>query len=373
MRGAALLVLWAAPAAAADAVCVKVAPGAVQLDGLLDDDWSGREDIRTGPDPSDASFSLRCAYDDRTLYLAVNVEDDRLIRSPRPRATDDHLVLSLGRARWEIYPGSAAAHAKLAVVGPKGLTAIDSLQKRGWSLEMSIPRAKLAGVSRKDPSVPFRLSFHDSDVAATPKIETVVDFGDGKLVLEEADALLHEFLDQLKLRRSDIRLDASADVDGVAGAERIVWAGRIIGILGEGFAYIELPAARAEDVLEVRAVDLAGDGKASLLARYLEQGNGGTREVLAIWNLKNQTIVRIFAHEVRKTMGRARIVNVWELVPKPGKRRGHDLHFRAGAAVGVTRETWNETPAEDMVPILLPWGEKTKEVWHFDNDEVSGG
>ena len=373
MRGAALLVLWAAPAAAADAVCVKVAPGSVQLDGLLDDDWSGREDIRTGPDPSDASFSLRCAYDDRTLYLAVNVEDDRLIRSPRPRATDDHLLLSLGRARWEIYPGSAAAHAKLAVVGPKGLTAIDSLQQRGWSLEMSIPRAKLTGVSRKDPSVPFGLSFHDSDVAATPRIETVVDFGDGKLVLEEADALLHELLDQLKLRRSDIRLDVSADVDGVAGAERIVWAGRIIGILGEGFAYIELPAARAEDVLEVRAVDLAGDGKASLLARYLEQGNGGTREVLAIWNLKNQTIVRIFAHEVRKTMGRARIVNVWELVPKPGKRRGHDLHFRAGAAVGVTRETWNETPADDMVPILLPWGEKTKEVWRFDNDEVSGG
>jgi len=72
-------------------------------------------------------------------------------------------------------------------------------------------------------------------------------------------------------------------------------------------------------------------------------------------------------------MGRARIVNVWELVPKKGKRRGQDLSIRAGEAVGVTRETWNEIPAEDMVPILLPWGEKTKEIWHFDNDEVSGG
>ena len=70
-RGAALLVLWAAPAAAADAVCVKVAAGSVQLDGLLDD-WGGHEDIRTGPDPRDASFSLRCAYDDHTLYLAVS-------------------------------------------------------------------------------------------------------------------------------------------------------------------------------------------------------------------------------------------------------------------------------------------------------------
>src|SRR5262245_10785974 len=210
MRGAALLLLWAAPAAAADVVCVKVA-GGIQLDGLLDD-WSGKEDVRSGPDPRDAALSLRCAYDDQTLYLAVDVEDDRLIRSVKPRPTDDHLVLSLGRARWEIFPGSAAAHAKLAVVGPKGLVAIDSLQKRGWSVEMSFPRAKLS-VSRKDPSVPFSLAFHDADVAATPRIETVVDFGEGKLVLEEADALLHEFLDQLKLRRGDIRLDVSTDVD----------------------------------------------------------------------------------------------------------------------------------------------------------------
>jgi hypothetical protein len=369
---AGVFVAWAAPAAAAEVVCAKVAPGTVVVDGLLDD-WSGPETIRTGPDPRDAAFSVRCAYDDQTLYLAVNVTDDRLIRSVKPRPVDDHLVLGLGAGRWEIYPGSVEAHAKLAVVGPKGLTVVDSLQKRGWSIELSAPRGKLAGVHRGGPSVPFRLALHDADVAAAPKIETVVDFGEGSLVLEEADALLNEFLTTVKLHRRDIALDVTADVDGVPGAERVVWGGRFIGILGQGFAYIELPAATARDVLEVRVVDLAGDGKSNLLARYVERGNGGSREVLAVWNVKNQTIARIFAHEVGKTLGRVRLTNLWELAPKKGKRRGHDLLIRAGAAAGATAESWNETPAEDMMPILLPWGEKTKELWHFDNDEVSGG
>lgn len=369
---AGVFILGAAPAAAAELVCAKVAAGTVVVDGLLDD-WSGPEEIRTGPDARDASFAVRCAYDDRTLYLAVDVTDDRLIRSIKPRPVDDHLVLGLGTGRWEIYPGSVEAHAKLAVVGPKGLTLVDSLQKRGWSVELSVPRAKLPGVRRGGPSVPFRLAFHDADVAAAPRIETVVDFGDGSLVLEEADALLGEFLAQVKLRRRDIALDVTADVDGVSGPERVVWGGRYIGILGRGFAYIELPAAADRDVLEVRVVDLAGDGKSSLLVRYVERGNGGSREVLGVWNVRNQTIARLFAHEIGKTLGRARLTNVWELLPKKGKRRGHDLLIRAGEAAGVTRDTWNETPAEDMVPILLPWGDKTKEVWHFDNDEVSGG
>jgi len=228
-------------------------------------------------------------------------------------------------------------------------------------------------VRRSDPAVPFRLALHDADVAAAPRIETVVDFGEGSLVLEEADALLHEFLGTVKLRRGDVALDVTAEVDGVPGAERVVWAGRYVGILGQGFAYIELPAASAKDVLEVRVVDLAGDGKSNVLARYIERGNGGSREVLAVWNIRNQTIGRIFAHEIGKTFGRARLTNVWELVPKKGKRRGHDLVIRAGAAAGVTPDTWNETPAEDMVPVLLPWAEKTKEIWRFDNDEVSGG
>src|SRR5262249_36913706 len=232
--------LCAAPAAAAELVCQKVAPGTLVVDGLLDD-WSGPEEIRTGPDPRDASFAVRCAYDDRTLYLAVNVTDDRLIRSVKPSPLDDHLVLGLGAGRWAIYPGSVEARAKLAVVGPKGLTVVDSLQKRGWSIELSVPRAKLPGVRRGSATVPFRLSFHDADVAAAPKIETVVDFGDGSLVLEEADALLAEFLAQVKLRRSDIALDVSADVDGDPGPARVGWGGRFRRSLRHGLACHHCP------------------------------------------------------------------------------------------------------------------------------------
>src|SRR5262249_27597192 len=307
--------------------------------------------------PADAGFSLRCAYDDTMLYMAVDVSDDRLIRSRSPRPTDDHLVLEIGGGKWEIFPGSAAASAKLYVGGPKGMAVVDSLQKHGWSVELAVARAKIPGVRKGDPAVRFGLAFFDADVAAPPKIETVVALRDASLVFEEADHLLADFLAQMKLRRSDIVLDTTANIDGAPGAERVVWAGRTIGILGEGFAYLELPVSLREDVLEVRAIDLAGEGKASLLVRYVERGNGGAREVLAVWNMVTGSFVRTFAHEVAKVVGRARMTNAWELVAKK-RGRGRDLIIRAGDAGGFSKDSWNEAPAEDMMPILLPWGGK---------------
>ena len=54
-------------------------------------------------------------------------------------------------------------------------------------------------------------------------------------------------------------------------------------------------------------------------------------------------------------------------------KRGRDLVIQSGEATGFSAATWNETPAGDMAPILLPWADKKQEVWHFSNDEVSGG
>jgi hypothetical protein len=63
----------------------------------------------------------------------------------------------------------------------------------------------------------------------------------------------------------------------------------------------------------------------------------------------------------------------WQLVPRAHGGKGLDLVVKPGEVVGFTPESWNETPATDMVPILLPWGEKKHEIWHFDGDVVSGG
>src|SRR5262249_40995355 len=159
--------------------------------------------------------------------------------------------------------------------------------------------------------------------------------------------------EQLHLRRGDITFDAAGQIDGAPGLERVVAAGKYIGILGEGFAYIELPVSSPKDVLSVELADLEGDGRQSLVVRTVERGNGGSREVLAVSHVKDGQIGRLFAHEIGKQLGAARLANVWQLVPRR-KGKGLDLVIKPGPVAGFTAETWREMPAGDMVPILLP-------------------
>ena len=163
-------------------------------------------------------------------------------------------------------------------------------------------------------------------------------------------------------------------VDGEPGVERVVVARTTLGVLAEGYTFLELPVAAPADLLAVQVVDLGGTGKSSFVVHYQEHGGGGSREVLAIWALRGGSFARVFAHEVAKKLGASRLTNRFELVPRTGKgQRGVDLVIEVSEVSGFAVDTWNETPAADMAPILLPWGEKHKEVWHFDNDQVSGG
>src|SRR5262249_2290769 len=150
-------------------------------------------------------------------------------------------------------------------------------------------------------------------------------------------------------------------------------AGKYLAVVGDSYAYVELPVAGARDVLSVELADVSGAGRSSVVVRTVERGNGGSREVLSIWSFKGGQWARLFAHAIAKQRGRARLTDPGRLVPRGRGKRGLDLVIKPGEVTGFTAETWNETPASDMAPILLPWGEKKEEVWHFDNDEVSGG
>src|SRR5262249_11488776 len=328
------------------------------------------------PDPQSAAFAERCAYDGRTLYLMINVHDDRLIRTPAHTDKEDHLVFVFGAQRLSVWPASAEAKAKLAWDwtprdGPRPLVA-DSLQKKGWSVELALPLAKIPGYAKGAPGVVVEVDFHDADML-TAESRTTVGSGPVRLTFEEASASLKQLLGELHLGRGDLTLDTLAEMDGEPGLERVVAGGRYVGVVGATWIYLELPVASPRDVLSVAVADLGGAGKSSLVVRTVERGNGGTREVLSIWDLHGGGFQRTFAHEIAKQLGAARMTNVWELVPRGKGKRGLDLVIRAGGAGGLPEASWRETPASDMMPILLPWGAKKQEIWHFANDEVSGG
>ncbi len=96
--------------------------------------------------------------------------------------------------------------------------------------------------------------------------------------------------------------------------------------------------------------------------------------MLSIWSARGGQFTRVFAHEIAKQVGKSRLANTWQLVPRgKGGKGGMDLVIAPGEVAGFTQASWNETPATDMVPILLPWGEKKQEIWRFEGDVVSGG
>jgi hypothetical protein len=378
--------------AAVEILCGLTQPDVIVVDGMLDD-WQGVKGFAMGAGDGDADPVFRCNYDENFLYVSVNVFDDRLIRTKQGGAGEDHIVLSFGSSRVDVYPGHSEYNAKRKVTG-SGLGKVevaDSLQPKGWSVELAIQLRRIPGWGKGVPTLPFKFELRDADQFVEKKVQSVVGTDSGRLSFAEGAELYKAFLAEFKLKRADVKLDTLAEMDGDPGLERVIWSGRIIGVLSDQYAVLQFPVP-AKDVLEVKVVDLSGHKK-SILARWVERGNGGSREVLGVFNVKlGGAPVRTFAHEIVKQMGPNRLTNAWSIEPVAELNRGpkgqkkskakakapklpgrNAIVIRVGEVTGFTAQTWREAPAEDMSPILLPWGEAQQEVWAFQGDEVFGG
>ena len=195
----------------------------------------------------------------------------------------------------------------------------------------------------------------------------------GRLQFAQSAANFAAFLRATGLSRGDLDVDVLADVDPGAGPERVVAGGTVIGVISDGFTYMSLPVASADDVLEVRVVDFDGSGRKGILGRYRQFGNGGSREVVAVWFAKGDGgFEQAIAFEVGKAMGERSLRSDWELVPrgtlrgKGRRQRGKDILVHAAEATGWDEGSYREAPAPDVRPILLPWGDKPAELHYFE-------
>lgn len=378
---------WAAPAFADTHTCDKVESNTFEIDGMMDD-WGGLRAYKAGSG-DDRSYELRCAYDASRLYLSFDVRDQRIMRARKARAsTDDNLTISLevgdGKGgTLRIFPGDEdekPAYRWNNKKTPKWLAVADSLQPDGWSAEISWSLKKIAGWSRGTPALEADIAYNDKD---GKKAKHKVLAFDGVLEFSGGADLMKEFLRSAGLKKKHVRLDVLADVDGRKGAERVVWAGTIIGVLSDTFTYMQLPVKKRKDVKKVEVVDLRGDGTKSIVVQYRERGNGGTRDLVAVFN-PNGTggFDRLLAFEVRKSMDGKKLVNSWSFEPRgkyrnnkrKAKKRGYDIVVRADTEpVGWDEDNYYEQPAPDVQSILLPWVDDTSAVYYFDGNAVQGG
>lgn len=318
----------------------------LNVDGLIDEWRHTRVFGRIGS-PADGSMELHCAWDGTTLALMANIKDDRLIRVKGGH--EDHVSITVAAGGKPIvvdmYPGNAMA--KSLIKKPAKVLAADSLQPKGFSVEVAIPASAIPNYSASTPQFEVVATFHDSDAARggddTPlQIAQPIELSDRK-------DLFTDFLSTVGLQENEVRYDELVDLDpDRAGKERLVAGGNVIGVLTERFAYVTLPA----QPMKVELLPLGPKSTQVISAVVRQTGNGGARELLMLWVVWSGQLSPLVNIETKKELGGNVLEASWKVVK--GKK-GPELLVEPKPAVGFTAQTWNEEPAGDADSILLPW------------------
>jgi hypothetical protein len=393
----AALLLWAlllaAPAlAATDIPCHPAEDAAVTIDGLLPD-WRdvkgvtldepaqvimGRENWRN---ERDLSVTVKCLRSDTNLYLAFDVTDNYLVRMREARPGEDHVQILFGDEetihKLNIYPSDMkgvprkiTGHPKLA----KGVEVAEALQARGYSVEVRIPLQSIPGFSQRAMAWRGAIAVADCDSKVTAKTEKIISTADGlakasqlgRFVFGESVDALDHFLKQMGLGKKDVKFDRSVEMGGDPGLERVVLAGPYIAVMGEEYHYVKLNVKAVTDISDFQVLNLTGDGKHSIVVKTIERAGGGARQILHVFKLVGAGIQRPLAMEIAKEQGANKLVSRVSFVRVKKKT---DILVETGRAEGWNKDNYREAPADDVVPILLPWGEKTKARFRFTGDE----
>lgn len=348
----------AAPAVATGAVrvpgggnrCDMAPTSELSIDGLLDD-WRDKAVLTRVGSPADGAVEVRCVWDGSTIAFALDIKDDRLVRVKGGK--EDHVRLALAAGGKpvvvDVYPGNSMAKPK--IVKPARVEVADSLQPKGFSIEIAIPASAIPELAPATTAFSLDLVFHDSDAATGGDLVPV----EIKQPIELTDRkdLLDDFLTTVRLRKADIRLDTVVELEpDRKGKERLVAGGTVIGVLGEQFAYVTLPAASAADVKKVELMPLGPRGQQIVSALVRQTGNGGSRDLLMLWTVWSGQLQPLVNIETRKQLGDNVLEASYEL--RKGKK-GMELVVEPRPAIGFTPETFNEIPAGDSDPIILPW------------------
>lgn len=357
--------------------CDRLSPDFATIDGMLDE-WRGVSAVRVGA-PGDAGIKWRCGYDDEQLYLAFDVRDERVVRTRRVRARrEDSVVIELSAAPGKrglaitAFPGSVntgparrLGRRKL----PRWIAIEDSLQgRRGFTMEMSIPLARIPGYRQNVAEISARVAFNDADQATARALDETLAWR-GALELLGKDNPLAGFLHAVGKSRADIDRSRLVDVGGAPGKERVVIAGPFVGIIGSGFQYLQLPVASESDVLSIKFLDLEGRGARDIVANFEQHGNGGAREMIEIWRVgPDNALAKLLAVELGKEIGEKRITSKWRIASR--RRGGHVLIVEVGEAENWDATNYYEARAADADPILLPWGEVGRILYLFENGRV---
>ncbi len=201
---------------------------------------------------------------------------------------------------------------------------------------------------------------------------------DSAVAAPTSDQLLAEFRRQRGIPSgARATRELEANVWGGRANERIALFGNELVIFGPdfrggtGWFSFRIPAASPTDVLDLRAVDVTGDGRAEIVYRVRQSLGDISREVLIIHQLTESGFPVLLQREVARTQGANQITNEVRF-----DRGG--LEVRPGTARGWTQASWPYAPTtsagpDGIEPLLLPWAAQPQRYRFLNGRLVTGG
>lgn len=202
------------------------------------------------------------------------------------------------------------------------------------------------------------------------------------------------------------RFDFVTDVAASSSNERVLVHDRDIVCFGKSFrdgasyVYTSIGVAAAEDIIDMTARDLTGDGKAEILVRAIMHAKFSPegekkpdkkpgkktpkksakdvdedpvdRLVFMVFQVKEDGIKRIFAAETGRALGGNLLLGGMRFVEGGN---GLDIELLAGRAHGFTKSTYpfeeDSNPTGGFEPLSLPWGNLGQRRYRFDGARYS--
>jgi hypothetical protein len=378
----ALAFALAAPDAAAKVRGLKagLAPDDVSIDGETkewDGEWRDLGFVVQGdePDKSDLGASALVAYDREGIYVAAQVNDDKLVGG------GDHVELVLGvpggkLQSFLLYPGAPGKRAEVKAGKSSkvsGAEIVEAPFAGGWGLEARIPWSAVPQSATVRVGYRGAILVHDAD--AGPRVETSVGTAPGRdyASLPPLSTLPEVALGGGLLREKGLtqapKHNLLADVVGDAMKERVLVYGRYVVVLGPGYRdgeqyYFRDLGASAErgDLLVFEVRDLTGDGKDDLLVRKRIRGQHGAVEVLEVlsYHAGEDTPSPVFAQEVRLALEGGEIANDVKVSGSGSRTR---IVVSAGTSEGIDAARFERESNTGANPVLEPWGPVASQTW----------
>ena len=366
----------------------------MRVDGSLREWRSARfADLGASSGPS-ARYALAVA--DGGLYLGVEVHDEHLARRPTPGSGQDAVVLTIALPdagdRWVstdvwLHPGVTGKYKAIGALArgraaPKANPDIRVVEgplaqdSAGYVLEAFFPWRLVRGSELWEQGR-ARLRIEDVDrpgaraaqVIETSPAASPLALPRFALGVGHKD-LLGSFLSAQQLAGVEPRFDLRGDVSGDAAPERVVLVDKYVLVYGPGFkrgesyGYYALPFGHGGGVQRARLMDATGDGRKELIVSLRQRNQLGARDLWMVLSLVEDAMRPLFAVELRKEVPGGFIEN--KLVVQSVRSGPAQIRVELDRASGLDQTRYQETPAHDASPILLPWGPVSSRTFAFD-------